>query len=292
MTEKTPPPYDQDNDGQFPSPEQPEQLGPENTTGQPPAQLEQSDGLSRREFFIRAGGGVAATVITGAAITGGVYEGYELFEEYEGKKAAQELFETTLRGSHKLSYFDGLLQIDWSTPMADGMFADAHPAPDISLNNDNFLVAVRPINVINTLLRNVADQDGNFQDRVDRVLHEVPPGLFAFYWPGNETSLTYLDTDAHQDLISPLTGAENFDGKTLPVYNLDIDGREIVDGVVYPYTTGSRVGPAGLPMPTRQIIGNSVYVDNSADLNNLVGNFYAGIEPIDPLECLPKQELI
>jgi|GEM_PF-4958990 hypothetical protein len=281
------------------------------------APAEQPGGMSRRGFIARS---LVGALSVGAVGTAVVYGTYEAVENAEGRRHAEELFEHSLFYSQQLSYFDGLLEVDGSVPVAEGMFAEAVEPSPFSPDNEDFLVAVRPINVVNTILRNLGGQTHLEVGLIQRAVQDIPPGLFAFYWPQEDGGgLTYLNTDAYKGLITPLTiHTDNFDDtNTLPVYDMTINGREVQDGVAYPYVFGSRLtyqpdaqeqarltalaaktGPEAHKAyeaavrnsrrffnnygetTTYAVIGQALNVDNAADLDAVASQFYNGVEPI------------
>jgi hypothetical protein len=228
-------------------------------------------GMARRDFLLRGGAAVVGLVagFAGPPLVRGLYEAYE---KDKGREATEPLFENGLREWHKLAIFPGLLQIDPSVKVADSIFGKPASKPDWP--QDKLIVAVQPIGVHWTLLRNIADYSRATQDKVDRVLPEIPPRLLAF-WQPNRGKLVYCNADDNEGLMTPILDLPLEADGHLPITDIDIDGREVRGHVVYPYTK-----QLGAETETYSFIGQSTTVSNAAELNTLARNFFAGGEPI------------
>jgi hypothetical protein len=242
-----------------------------------PRQSSGDKGLTRRQFMNRLVGG--AVVIGGSAGASAIVKSaWESYENGKGRSFTENLFENDgLYNWHKLNIVPMLLQVDSSANVASSMFGSAN-AP-MQSPPDGFIIVVQPIAVKNTLLRNVADYDEHTQSEVVRALPSIPSGLLAFYSPvGN---LVYLDADKNDGLIVPITPGV-ITGNRLEVTNVDITGREVRGDIVYPYTSTLSVEPANhnpngsktKAVETYQFIGQSLAVENSAELNYVAEDYY------------------
>jgi hypothetical protein len=251
-------------------------------------------GLTRREFIGRLGMGIGAALLTTTTLSGIAYRGYELWEDREGRDDAEAMFQDILFHKHKFAIYEGLVQIDPNAVVSTTLFGESDTELDIP-EGDDFLVAIQPIAVYQTLLDNIADHNQDTRSRVGRALPALADVL-AFYQPG-PGSMVYMHVNQSNGYILPLNTSPDSDGdfistsntyndvgtNQLPIGSVDIAGRAIHDGVAYPYTTaptwlGDNAEIAGY---IDQVIGHSLFVADGADLDHMVNRFNnSGAEPI------------
>ncbi len=273
-----------------------------------------SDELPRRGFLIASSG--LGLLAAGQALWAGNRVARMAFNTYktsEGRSKIREIFEPGIKSQwHKLAIFDGLMQLDTNTLVADQIFDDMNNY--VALPADKFSAVVRPISVRATLLRNIADYPQGTQDTVNRVLPNVPRRLFAFWLPG-QADLTYYDLDAHSNRGSVIPLSETGRGTVdehVGVRDVNIGGRELRDNQVFPYLSHlklefkppqflqahmddlpeddpmrrdmldrARDDPYNyMPVQAHRLIGQVASVDNAVAFNAMVTDFYAGKEAL------------
>ncbi|MES2971433.1 MAG: hypothetical protein V4702_03875 [Patescibacteria group bacterium] len=281
----------------------------------PEAALPNAD-PARRDFLLGAARAGFAVLVAGQAGWAGSRLARWTFDAYatrEGQSKIREIFEPGIQSQwHKLAIFDGLMQLDPSTLVADSIFADE--GNSVALPTDKFSAVVRPISVRETLLRNIADYSQATQDNVNRVLPNMPRQLFAFWLPG-QADLTYYDLDAHSNRGSVIPLSETGRGTVyehVGVRDVNIGGRELRDNQVFPYLSHlklefkppqflqahmddlpeddpmrrdmldrARDDPYNyMPVQAHRLIGQVASVDNAFAFNAMVTDFYAGKEAL------------
>lgn len=189
--------------------------------------------MTRRNFLI----GAAAGTFTVLAVSKGpdlVQSASEFVREQYDRNRAQTLFTNGIKNDwHKLAVFPNLLQIDPTTKVSHSIYGDPG---DAKWPAAQMILAVRPINVRASLLRNVADYPVGTQDRVDRALRDISPDLFSFWHPTLE-QLLYLNVKDNAGLVIPLTEDGYFGAgpNSLPIDAVTVDGREARGDRLYPY---------------------------------------------------------
>lgn len=254
--------------------------------------------INRRQL-LRYGAIAALPIAT--ALTPWLRYPREVYYRDDDKERVQAAFETGITSEWSdLAAFPGLIQIDPSAPVTDGIFGDQVSIEDYT--EHDFLVAIRPMGVRRILEIHAGVLGIDSEERVNSVLARIPKHLLTFY-PPNSERLVYLDADADPGLVTPITTeaefARLFPGR-VPVYDITIDGREVRDGgVVYPYTQrlDTQLRP-GLPdfsslgvivlrpqrdyqgVVYRKLIGHSNTFHTVSEFNDMVNKFLDGAEPL------------
>ncbi|HEY4964565.1 MAG TPA: hypothetical protein VIH90_07800 [Candidatus Saccharimonadales bacterium] len=244
--------------------------------------------LSRRSV-LRSG-----LLVVGALIGAGVaYKGIDAALEWhwndDGRAHTKEMFENDgLYSWRKLTVTPGLLQIDPSVEFSYDMFN--LPSFTADVPEGQILVAQHPIVVKNTILRNIADYPEGAQSDMDRALPSLSPGMLAFYLPG-PGDFVYVDVHKNRGLMTSITNGMGVFGSGLGIEDLDITGRELRGGTSYPYTSEDDIiyppnydttnpDQTLKAKEVYQFIGQSMFVGNNADLQNMADGLIYGNWPI------------
>jgi len=260
----------------------------------PEAPSEQA--FSRRCFLHYAtwiAGGIVGVSAAGGAIYLGGKSVFESNEDQEGRQLAGSLLESDdndgLHNWHKFTIVPLLLQIDPSVRVTSDMFGS--PDSAVPCPPGGYFLAFNTIAVKKTLLRNIADYDPGTQSSVGRALPSIPEGLLAFYEP-DSSNFVYLDADANDGLITPITG-NAISGNRLDVVDIDITSRFVQGDIIYPYigelgVAYKQLGPDfEEPEGTESfnVIGHSCTVAGYDQLQEVIGKYlFEGINPVS----LPK----